>query len=125
MGGSMLKRFFLVSCAAALLTFCYSEMAFGGDYIITKWRPVSSKHKKAKLQKREATISIKYLGSGSRSVNNNCFRAFFEDDSMCDGTYGDFKDTRINSGQQITRRVSFCDNKYKIKDITYTCKDSF
>ncbi|MBT9537471.1 MAG: hypothetical protein Q8M34_05885 [Thermodesulfovibrionales bacterium] len=121
----MLKRFFLMSCAAVILTFCYSEMAFGGDYVITKWRPISSKYRKAKLQKREATITIKYHGSGSRLINNNCFKAVFEDDSTCDGTYGDFKETRINSGQRITRRVYFCENKYKIKDITYTCKDSF
>ena len=121
----MLKRFFLMSCAACILTFCYSDTALGGDYIITKWRPISSKHKMAKLQKREATITIKYQGSGSRLINNNCFRAVFEDDSTCDGTYGDFKDTRINSEQRITRRVYFCENKYKIKEITYECKDSF
>jgi len=121
----MLKKYFLTSCAACILTFCYSGAVFGGDYIIAKWRPISSKHKLARLQKREATITIKYQGGGSRLINNNCFHAVFEDDSACDGTYGDFKDTRIDSGQRVTRRVYFCENKYKIRDITYTCKDSF
>lgn len=121
----MLKKYFLLPFTACILILCYSETAFGGDYIITKWRPISSKRKMAKLQKREATITIKYHGSGSRFINNNCFRAFFEDDSTCDGTYGDFKDTRIDSGRRITRRVYFCENKYKIKEITYVCKDTF
>ena len=100
----------------------YSGTVFGGDYIITKWRPISSKHKRAKLQKREATITIKYQGSGSRLINNSCFKAVFEDDSECDGTYGDFKDTRIDSGRRITRRVYFCENKYKIKEIQASIK---
>jgi len=121
----MLKKLFLMSCAVVALIFCYSETVFGGDYIITKWRPISHKNKRAKLQKREATITLKYTGGGSRLINNNCFKAVFEDESTCDGTYGDFKDTRIDSGQRITRRVYFCENKYKIKEITYTCKDSF
>ncbi|HBG92072.1 MAG: hypothetical protein A3J81_01880 [Nitrospirae bacterium RIFOXYB2_FULL_43_5] len=121
----MLKKYFLLSFTACILMLFYSGTVFGGDYIITKWRPISSKHKRAKLQKREATITIKYQGSGSRLINNSCFKAVFEDDSECDGTYGDFKDTRIDSGRRITRRVYFCENKYKIKEITYTCKDSF
>ncbi|HBR22746.1 MAG TPA: hypothetical protein DD713_09390 [Nitrospiraceae bacterium] len=117
-------KLLLVFCAISMLTFCYSDTALGGDYIITKWRP-SSKVKITKRYKKAATITLKYNGEGSRLINNSCFRATFEDDSTCDGSSGDFNDTRINSRERITRKVYFCETKYLIKDITYACKDSF
>lgn len=120
----MLKKYFLLSFTACILMLCYSETVFGGDYIITKWRP-SSKVKITKRYKKAATITLKYNGEGSRLINNSCFRATFEDDSTCDGSSGDFNDTRINSSERITRKVYFCETKYLIKDITYECKDSF
>jgi len=116
------QRFVLALCTVCLLSFCLTETAAAGEYIITKWRP-SSKVKKR--YNKAATITIKYEGGGSRLLNNNCFRAVFEDGSTCDGSSGDFKDTRINSGEKITRKVYFCETKYLIKDISYTCKDSF
>jgi len=114
------QRFSLALCAVCVLTFCFSEIANAGDYVITKWRPASKVRKS-----RAATITIKYNGGGSRLLNNSCFRATFEDDSTCDGSFGDFKDTIINAGERITRKVYFCENKYLIKNIIYTCKDSF
>lgn len=120
----MLKKYLLLAFTACILMLCYSGTVFGGDYIITKWRP-SSKVKITKRYKKAATITLKYNGGGSRLINNSCFQATFEDDSTCDGSSGDFNDTRINSGERITRKVYFCETKYLIKEITYTCKDSF
>ncbi len=105
-----------------LLSIFYSEISYAGDYIISRWKPSSSRCEKAK----SAKISIKYVGEGSRLIKNNCFRAIFEDDSTCDGASGDFNDIRIfDNGKNLTRLVCFCKNKYKIKDIIYKCKDNF
>lgn len=119
-----MKKNRIFACSVIIAFFCFSNMLFAGEYLITKWKPYSSKYSKYEKM-RCVKATVKYIGEGSRLIENTCFQATLEDDSVCDGASGDFRSLRVENKQSLTRVVCFCENRYPVRDIIYKCKDSF
>jgi len=115
------KRLFLALGVALALLGPASEKAGAGDVVVTKWSASSKQCHGAK----GANATVKYLGEGSKLINNGCFRAVFPDGSYCEGSGGDFDDIRIaDDGRETTRAVCFCRSSYRIRELYYRCQDS-
>ncbi len=96
--------------------------AEAGDLVVTKWKATTKKCSGAK----GATVTIAYVGDGSKLIQNRCFRAVFEDGTTCDGSSGDFADLRITqAGGEMTRAVCFRESRYAIRQVVYHCQDAF
>ncbi|MDA8077994.1 MAG: hypothetical protein M0Z79_03535 [Nitrospiraceae bacterium] len=112
-----------VAALLAVFLFISSGLAYGGDYVVTRWRPSG---KGCGRRMAGASVTIKYRGSGTRLLSTSCITAVFEDETSCQATGSELDNVRISpGGKGVTRHVCFCGSRARLRDILYTCKEPF